>query len=117
MLDRNVAKVRFYSKPKSARCVQPDYRSINAAAMESLSTLLERWLPGGRFRGGEYIALNPNRDDKRLGSFRISTQTGRWADFATQDRGGDVISLYAFLNRLRQSEALEFNPLVQPQHV
>jgi hypothetical protein len=48
---------------------------------------------------------NPNRDDKRLGSFRISLRTGRWADFATEDRGGDIISLYAFLHRLRQSDA------------
>jgi hypothetical protein len=38
-------------------------------------------------------------------SFRINMRTGRWADFATQDKGGDVISLYAFLNSLRQSDA------------
>jgi hypothetical protein len=34
-------------------------------------------------------------------------RTGRWADFATGDRGGDVVSLAAYLSHLRQSEAAE----------
>jgi hypothetical protein len=34
-------------------------------------------------------------------------RTGRWADFATGDRGGDVVSLAAYLSHLKQSEAAE----------
>jgi hypothetical protein len=70
-----------------------------------LPVILGRWLPRGRRQGLEYIALNPTRLDRRLGSFRINLHTGRWADFATGDRGGDVISLAAYLFGLSQIEA------------
>jgi putative DNA primase/helicase len=105
MPERNVAKRCISHKVKDAHPAKPNYGEINAAAVEMLPLLLTHWLPNGRFSGREYIALNPKRDDKRLGSFRINMRTGRWADFATQDKGGDVISLYAFLNSLRQSDA------------
>ena len=42
-----------------------------------------------------------------LGSFRVNLHTGQWADFATGDRGGDVISLAAYLSHLSQIEAAE----------
>ena len=45
------------------------------------------------------------RPDRRCGSFKINLRTGRWADFATGDRGGDVISLAAYLFALPQAEA------------
>jgi hypothetical protein len=35
--------------------------------------------------------------DQNPGSFSINVRTGRWADFATGDKGGDVISLAAYL--------------------
>lgn len=82
-----------------------DFRRINAAALSVLPALCARWLPDGKRIGGEFVALNPTRSDKRLGSFRINLQSGKWADFATGDRGGDVVSLAAFLFRLRQSDA------------
>lgn len=84
-----------------------DFDRVNAAALAALPALLNRWLPGGRREGSEYVALNPTRYDRRLGSFRINVRTGRWADFATGDRGGDVVSLAAYLSHLRQSEAAE----------
>jgi len=52
-----------------------------------------------------YVALNPKRADQRLGSFSVNLRTGRWADFATGDKGGDPISLAAFLAGLSQVEA------------
>ena len=66
---------------------------------------LGRWLPGGRWNGSEYIALNPRRDDRHLGSFAVNLRSGRWGDFASGDKGGDVISLAAYLFGLRQGEA------------
>jgi hypothetical protein len=36
---------------------------------------------------------------------RINCWTGRWADFATGDRGGDPISLVAYLANMSQGEA------------
>jgi hypothetical protein len=45
------------------------------------------------------------RADRHLGSFKINLRTGRWADFATGDAGGDLISLRAYLDGIRQGEA------------
>ena len=82
-----------------------DFDQINAAALPAVPALLGRWLPGGRLQGREYVALNPNRADRRLGSFRVNMRTGRWCDFATGDRGGDPVSLAAYLFNLSQVEA------------
>mgnify|MGYP000514697601 CR=1 FL=1 len=67
--------------------------------------ILRRLLPTGKIAGSEYIALNPTRNDKNLGSFRINTTTGKWADFATGDKGGDIISLYAYIKNVNQLTA------------
>src|SRR5215203_2320581 len=80
-----------------------DFQHINAAALPVLPALLARWLPDGRKQGAEWIARNPTRTDRRPGSFSVNLRTGRWADFATGERGGDVISLAAYLHGLRQA--------------
>ena len=85
------------------RC--PDFDAINRAGLANLPALLRRWLPDGRKGGHEFVALNPRRADSRRGSFSINTQTGRWADFATDARGGDVVSLAAYLAGTGQAEA------------
>ncbi len=82
-----------------------NFASVNAAALRELPALLARWLPDGRANGREYEARNPRRVDRRVGSFRVNMRTGRWADFATGDRGGDPVSLAAFLFGLSQIEA------------
>ena len=82
-----------------------NFAAINAACLQRLPALLAEWLPGGRAINGEWVALNPTRADRHPGSFRINTRTGKWADFATDDRGGDPISLYAYLHGMGQSEA------------
>jgi hypothetical protein len=82
-----------------------DFKRINDAALPVLPALIARWLPEGQRRGREWVALNPHRSDRRLGSFSINLRTGRWADFATSDRGGDVISLAAYLSGTSQIEA------------
>ena len=50
-------------------------------------------------------ALNPTRSDKNLGSFSVNVRTGRWADFATGDKGGDPVSLAAYIFSTSQSDA------------
>jgi hypothetical protein len=74
-----------------------DFKGIARQALSCRTYVLERLLPGGRIEGREYVALNPLRADKSLGSFRINLDTGHWADFATNDRGRDLISLTAYL--------------------
>ncbi len=73
------------------------FDTLNAYLMPQLPTLARQWLPEGRLSGAEWTARNPCRHDRRLGSFRVNTRTGCWADFATGERGGDPISLYAYL--------------------
>jgi len=73
--------------------------------LANADSYLTDWLPDGKKSGNEYIALNPNRADRTLGSFSINWKTGVWSDFATGTSGGDLISLYAYLNNLKQSEA------------
>jgi len=63
------------------------------------------WLPNGRQEGDEWSALNPTRDDKKLGSFKINLKTGVWMDGATEDAGPDVVSLYCYLNANKCAEA------------
>jgi hypothetical protein len=82
-----------------------DFSAVNAAAVRALPALCARWLPGGKRIGREYVSLNPRRADKRAGSFKVNLHTGRWADFATGDKGGDAVSLAAYLFGLRQSDA------------
>jgi hypothetical protein len=82
--------------------------AMNKAALADLLSLLKRWLPSGCLKGTEWIALNPRRNDGRLGSFKINVRTGRWADFATGDKGGDVISLLTYLHSISRAEAARF---------
>ena len=83
-----------------------DFEAINAAALPHLLTLCARWLPDGRREGHEWSARNPRRVDRRPGSFKVNLVTGQWADFALSDaRGGDPVSLAAYLSGLSQAEA------------
>jgi hypothetical protein len=82
-----------------------DFDRINAEALASLEAVCRRLLPNGRRAGHEYLALNPRRGDRHLGSFKINLRTGRWADFASSDKGSDPVSLVAFIEDCKQGEA------------
>lgn len=85
--------------------IEVDFGFIARRALSSIDTLLARWLPGGKREGNEYKALNPTRADTKIGSFSINLITGAWGDFAANAAGGDLISLYAYLNNLEQLQA------------
>ena len=85
-----------------------DIKAVNAAALQALPIILPRWLPDGKRQGREFVARNPTRADRTPGSFSINLVTGKWADFATGDRGIGVISLAAYLFHLTQPEAARF---------
>ncbi len=82
-----------------------DFDRINAAALAALPAILARILPSGKAQYREWVALNPRRADKNLGSFKINRFNGKWCDFATGDRGGDPISLVAYVEGVSQGEA------------
>jgi hypothetical protein len=81
------------------------FKRIADAAAARAETIVPRWLPAGRREGGEWVALNPMRADAREGSFKVNLRSGKWGDFASDDRGGDLISLAAYLFRLKNGEA------------
>jgi len=85
--------------------IRVDFDRVNRAALAALPALLARWLPEGRQKGGEWVSRNPRRADRSPGSFKINMRTGRWADFANSDKGGDVVSLAAYLAGVSQTEA------------
>jgi len=93
---------RIFPEPKPGFL---NFSLINKIALREFSALLSKWLPDGRLKGREWVARNPIRADKRPGSFCINVDTGKWSDFATGDRGGDVISLAAYLTGVSQGEA------------
>ena len=82
-----------------------DFEAINRAALARLPDLCARWLPDGRRSGHEYVARNSLRADRRAGSFSVNLISGRWADFAVGARGGDPVSLAAYLSGLGQADA------------
>lgn len=80
-------------------------KQVAAAALSSIERVLSRWLPGGKRHGHEYQAINPMRSDSKPGSFSINLNSGAWADFASDDKGGDLVALVAYLERVKQGEA------------
>lgn len=80
-----------------------EIQQVAADALTLLPGLLYEILPGGRMQGREYSCadLTGGAGD----SCKVNSTTGRWADFATGEAGGDVVSLLAAVRRCSQSEA------------
>lgn len=84
-----------------------NFSVVATAALRACPQILFRWLPGGKLHGVEYDVLNPTRDDHCTGNFRVNIQTGKWADFATNASGGDLVALWAYLQGISQRAAVE----------
>ncbi|MEE4696811.1 DUF927 domain-containing protein [Pseudomonas alliivorans] len=79
---------------------RPSFAQVKSAALRNIDKVLAHWLPNGkRVDGGkEYTAPNPTRTDRRAGSLKISISKGTWSDFATGDKGGDLIDLVRYID-------------------
>ena len=86
--------------------MQSDFKTIADLAKSSSLTVVSYLCPHGKREGHEWVALNPTRSDTKPGSFKINLKTGKWADFSTGDRGGDLIALWAYIKGTTQYEAL-----------
>ena len=82
-----------------------DFDRVKAAALRNSLAVVSALLPDGSKSGQEWTARNPLRPDHRPGSFRVNLVTGKWSDFATGDKGGDLVSLAAYVGSLSQREA------------
>ncbi|THG81556.1 DUF927 domain-containing protein [Pseudomonas sp. A-1] len=78
----------------------PTFAEVKAAALRAIDRVLAHWLPGGKRVDGnkEYTAPNPTRADKHAGSLKVNLRRGTWCDFATGDKGGDLIDLVHYLD-------------------
>ncbi|WP_129351157.1 hypothetical protein [Solidesulfovibrio carbinolicus] len=86
--------------------MSPDsFRRVNASALGRITELLTTWLPGGRQEGQEYVCASLDGGQGR--SCKVNLATGMWADFATDAKGGDLVSLFAAIHDLRQSDAAQ----------
>lgn len=82
------------------------FKAVAQAALDRSETLVPSWFPDGKREGDWWVCLNPNRDDKKPGSFKVNLIDGGWLDFAENThKGGDLISLYAFKFNLLQEDA------------
>lgn len=85
---------------KSSQQRYPTFAEVKAAALSRIEQVLGRWLPAYKLVDGgtEYTAPNPTRTDSSAGSFKISKAKGTWCDFATGDKGGDLIDLVVYID-------------------
>lgn len=84
------------------------FRRVSETALIRFDAVMG-WLglDGGKHSGPEYLPLNPRRGDHTPGSFSINKATGAWADFADDAKGGDLVSLVAYLQGVKQLAAAD----------
>jgi putative DNA primase/helicase len=81
-----------------------DFAGLAAALLARARMLVTEWLPGGALSGREYVCADIRGGRGR--SFSVNVETGKWGDFADSElKGGDLISLYAAINGIKQGEA------------
>jgi len=82
-----------------------DFEGLSRHLLSNINSILTLWLPGGRIQGSEYCCadLRGGRGD----SCRVNIKTGVWCEFAggPDEKGGDLISLYARIHGKTQGEA------------
>jgi putative DNA primase/helicase len=88
-----------------------EFKAVAEAALLMAPTLLPQWL-GGKRQGHEWVG--ERKANGGLGdSWAVNLNTGNWLHGAGDERGLDLISLYAALNHLDQLAALkQVAPLV-----
>lgn len=69
-----------------------DFEGLNRHLLVRIREIVTDWAPGGKVIGQEYKAgaINGGAGE----SFSINLNTAKWSDFATLQKGGDLISLY-----------------------
>ena len=79
------------------------FTDLAAALLQHADTLVPQWLPGGAKRGHEYVC--GSLAGGKGSSCSVNLTNGRWADFASDEQGGDLLSLYAAIHGLSMAKA------------
>lgn len=82
-----------------------DYVGLARALLDQAHVLVPRWLPNGTERNGRWYV--GDFDGGEGESANVSLETGTWIDNAApdEDKGGDLISLYARIYGLSNHDA------------
>lgn len=80
-----------------------EFQSVAAAALARAEVLVPLWLPNGKKHGREWVC--GDLDGAPGTSLSVNMHTGQWADFSTEAKGGDLISLYAAIHHVSQLDA------------
>ncbi len=91
---------------EKSRCQERDLIDFKRLATDLLARadeLVPQWLEGGKRSGREWICGDLSGAPGH--SCSINLDSGKWADFASDVRGGDLISLYAAIHGLEQLDA------------
>ncbi|MDP3244858.1 MAG: hypothetical protein Q8M83_04360, partial [bacterium] len=84
----------------------PDCKMIAAHALSHIEAICTRWLSDGKKAGHEWeIGDRHGTPGKSLKVHLSGSKAGMWADFSTGDKGGDLVSLVAFVEGTAQGDA------------
>lgn len=82
-----------------------DFVGLASFLLDRAETLVPQWLPGGFIRAGRYYCGDLSGGEGS--SMNVDLRTGTWIDNggSHEDRGGDLISLYAAIHNLGMGQA------------
>jgi putative DNA primase/helicase len=80
-----------------------NFDAINARLLSDYLGTLKQWLPNGKKIGPNWCVGSLAGEEGE--SLKIHARKGVWSDFATGEKGGDPVSLYAAIHGIGQGEA------------
>ena len=80
-----------------------NFRALADALLASAGSLVPLWLSGGQKIGHEWVCGSLAGGKGR--SCSVNLVDGKWADFSADERGGDLLSLYAAIHGLSMTRA------------
>lgn len=80
-----------------------NFAALVEALLSRAHNLVPAWLPGGAQRGHEYVCASLYGGEGS--SLSVNLNNGRWADFSTDEKGGDLVSLFAAVFGLDMGKA------------
>lgn len=80
-----------------------NFASLAATLLDRAETLVPQWLPAGYEKSGRwYVGDLQGQPGK---SCNVNLRTGTWIDNGTDEKGGDLIALYAAINGINNGQA------------
>lgn len=83
-----------------------DFKAIAARALDQIEAVCAHWLPAGKKAGHEWeIGDRHGAAGQSLKVHLDGSKAGQWADFAAGDKGGDLVSMVAYVDECTQADA------------